>query len=163
MGSIQGRIAPPFSSAYSGSKSAIRTVHRTLRHELRPWGIEVVLLEVGAVGTAIWEKSRSVWREPVDRDPVARSLYGDYCDRFEAFAERAEARAGKVEQVVGVLRRVISSRRPRFCYRVGMDARVLWLLHFFPAALEEALLEAAFGFPARGSRSPLASEPVRDR
>lgn len=63
IGSISGRVAAPMMGPYSASKFALEAIAETLRHELRPWGIRVVLIEPGAVKTAIWDKA--VGRSPM--------------------------------------------------------------------------------------------------
>ena len=39
---------------------ALEAMTDVLRVELRPWGIEVVILEPGRIATPIWEKSRQL-------------------------------------------------------------------------------------------------------
>jgi len=50
-GSIAGFFAAPALGAYSISKHAMEAFSDALRRELRPWGIEVSLLEPGAIAT----------------------------------------------------------------------------------------------------------------
>src|SRR3954470_16636677 len=57
--SIGGRIAQPFLGPYSASKFALEALSDTMRRELRPWGVQVALIEPGNVKTRIWEKGRS--------------------------------------------------------------------------------------------------------
>jgi NAD(P)-dependent dehydrogenase (short-subunit alcohol dehydrogenase family) len=56
MGSIAGRSALPFLGAYAMSKFALEAMADSLRVELRPWGIHVVLVEPGTIATPIWTK-----------------------------------------------------------------------------------------------------------
>lgn len=44
VGSVQGEVAIPFSAAYSASKFAVHALSDGLRMELRPFGIDVVVL-----------------------------------------------------------------------------------------------------------------------
>ena len=75
--SIGGRYAVPFLSAYSASKAGVAAFCDSLRVELAPWGIRVVLIEPGAVATAIWGKGRATLEERSALLPAAATaLYG---------------------------------------------------------------------------------------
>ena len=54
--SVAGKMAPPFMSAYVGTKHAVEGISHSLRRELMPFGIKVVIIGPGAVQTPIWEK-----------------------------------------------------------------------------------------------------------
>ncbi len=56
IGSVGGKIASPFIGAYAGTKHAVEGISDSLRRELLPYGIDVILLEPGAVRTEIWDK-----------------------------------------------------------------------------------------------------------
>ena len=51
MGSISGRVAMPFIGPYAASKFALEALTDSLRVELRPWGIEVSIIEPGPIAT----------------------------------------------------------------------------------------------------------------
>ena len=50
-----GRIAVPLSSSYHGSKFALEGLSESIRYELEPFGIKVILIEPGAVGSNFWK------------------------------------------------------------------------------------------------------------
>jgi NAD(P)-dependent dehydrogenase (short-subunit alcohol dehydrogenase family) len=54
MSSISGRIGFPGLSAYSASKHALEGYSESLRFEVRPFGIDVSLIEPGSYQTNIW-------------------------------------------------------------------------------------------------------------
>src|SRR5262249_39561380 len=58
-GSIGGRVSQPLVGPYSASKFALEAISESERMELAPWGIEVSLVEPGAISTAIWGKTQS--------------------------------------------------------------------------------------------------------
>ena len=60
MGSIAGRGTIPMMGPYSASKHALEALTDALRLELYPWGIEVSIIEPGAVATPIWDKSMQI-------------------------------------------------------------------------------------------------------
>lgn len=51
MGSLSGRLAAPFVGPYAASKFALEALTDALRLEVRPFGIEVAIVEPGAVAT----------------------------------------------------------------------------------------------------------------
>ena len=51
MGSIGGKSALPFLGPYAASKHALEAVADSLRVELRPWGIEVAIVEPASIAT----------------------------------------------------------------------------------------------------------------
>jgi NAD(P)-dependent dehydrogenase (short-subunit alcohol dehydrogenase family) len=55
--SVSGRIAVPFIGAYAASKFALEAISDSLRRELLPSGVKVIVLEPGSVRTPIWEKA----------------------------------------------------------------------------------------------------------
>ena len=52
--SVSGRVSAPIMTPYTASKYAIEAIADGLRIELRPWGINVVLVEPGSIDTDIW-------------------------------------------------------------------------------------------------------------
>src|SRR5215208_5237706 len=61
--SIGGRIASPFMSPYNTSKFAIEALGESLRQEVAPWDIDVVVIEPGSIDTPIWEKGAETIEE----------------------------------------------------------------------------------------------------
>ena len=58
--SISGRIGFPGLSAYASSKYALEGFSESLRLELKPFGIEVILIEPGSYKTNIWSNIETV-------------------------------------------------------------------------------------------------------
>ena len=60
IGSVSGKMATPFVGPYAASKFAMEALTDALRCELRPWGIQVAIVEPGSIATPIWEDRKSV-------------------------------------------------------------------------------------------------------
>jgi NAD(P)-dependent dehydrogenase (short-subunit alcohol dehydrogenase family) len=59
IGSIGGRIAGPMLGAYSAAKHGLVGLSGSLRAELAPSKIKVMLIEPGAIATPIWNRGRA--------------------------------------------------------------------------------------------------------
>ena len=66
--SANGLLAPPAMAAYSASKFALEGFSESLRAELRPLGISVVLIEPGMFKTPIFERNRRVAKAAESED-----------------------------------------------------------------------------------------------
>ena len=80
MSSVGGRKggALPYVSPYGASKHALEAMADSLRIEMRPFGVEVSIIEPGAVATPIWEKStdQAAQQREGDRAGADRGLRG---------------------------------------------------------------------------------------
>ena len=123
--SIGGRVASPFMSPYNTSKFAIEALGESLRHELRPWEIDVVVVEPGSIDTEIWSKGNDKAREQLDEMPEdARRLYGRQISRLVEVINETASRGIPPEKVAEVVHRAIASENPKHRYLVGTDAKI---------------------------------------
>lgn len=131
--SIGGRMALPFVAPYHMSKFALEAFGDALRMEVRPFGVEVAIIEPGSVRTEIWRKGEEDGRRAIDAlAPAARELYGR---RLEGMLRAARATAARGIEPVAVAEAIadaLLARRPQTRYLVGSDARLQaslrWLL-----------------------------------
>jgi NAD(P)-dependent dehydrogenase (short-subunit alcohol dehydrogenase family) len=125
IGSIGGRLASPFIAPYSASKFAMEALTDALRIELRPWGIDVMIVEPGSIATSIWDKAKTSTAD-LERDMTdeARALYGNAIDAVRTFVEDAEKRAIPADAVAKFVAHALTSKRPKTRYLVGRDARL---------------------------------------
>jgi NAD(P)-dependent dehydrogenase (short-subunit alcohol dehydrogenase family) len=125
LASIGGRVASPFMSPYNTSKFGVEALGESLRHELRPWEIDVVVVEPGSIDTEIWGKAAETTRDRVEGMPEdARRLYGKQLTRFGEMIRETAGRGIPPEKVATVVWKAISSDNPRHRYLVGTDAKI---------------------------------------
>jgi NAD(P)-dependent dehydrogenase (short-subunit alcohol dehydrogenase family) len=125
LASIGGRIASPFMSPYNTSKFAIEALGESLRAELRPWGIDVVVVEPGSIDTEIWSKGDEQVRERLGEMPEdARRLYGRQLTRFGELLNETASRGIPPDKVAEVIHKAIAADNPRYRYLVGTDAKI---------------------------------------
>lgn len=123
--SIGGRIASPFMSPYNTSKFGVEALGESLRHELKPWEIDVVVIEPGSIDTPIWEKGAETIDELTSKlSPTAKRLYGRQLDRMEEVLKETASRGIPPEKVAKAVHTAISSDNPRHRYLVGTDAKI---------------------------------------
>jgi NAD(P)-dependent dehydrogenase (short-subunit alcohol dehydrogenase family) len=123
--SIGGRIASPFMSPYNTSKFGIEALGESLRQELRPWDIDVVIVEPGSIDTEIWAKGADTMKDRVaSMSEDARRLYGKQLTRFGEVLQETASRGIPPDKVAEVVHKAISSDNPRYRYLVGTDAKI---------------------------------------
>jgi NAD(P)-dependent dehydrogenase (short-subunit alcohol dehydrogenase family) len=128
--SIGGRIALPFMSPYNGSKFALEALSHSLRHELKPWGIDVVVIEPGTIATPIWDKAGERAAETESAMPdEARRLYGAQIRRFGERLRKTGKGGIPPERVAEVIHKAISEENPKPRYLVGLDAKIAARMH----------------------------------
>ena len=67
--------------AYNASKFAIEAIADAWRLELRPWGIEVVLVEPAMTDTDLWRKApETLEAEAAEMSAEHRDLYAEHLD-----------------------------------------------------------------------------------
>jgi NAD(P)-dependent dehydrogenase (short-subunit alcohol dehydrogenase family) len=126
--SIAGRCAHPVLSSYSGSKYALEGWSESLRLEMKPLGINVVLIEPGSFQTDIWEANAHVAKRVFD--PASpnheRSL------RFRDYIRRNVTKRDPIA-VARVIASVALDANPRMRYLVGPDAKIYsWVVRLVP-------------------------------
>lgn len=151
MGSNGGYLASPFIAPYAATKYALEALADGLRRELRPWGIEVALIEPGSIATPIWEKGRAE-TERLRRSLPERGerLYEPMLAAFSDYVDEAAARGVPPERVAKAVAHALTARRPRTRYRVGLDAHLTWwMTRLLPDRVMDALLARMLRLPAR--------------
>lgn len=122
--SVGGLMALPFGGPYHAAKFGIEAVTDSLRQELRPWRIEVSVIEPGSIDTPIWERGEQIADEVAERAPAAQEeLYGRAIEGLRGAMKRIAARGIPPEKAAKKIEHALSSRRPRTRYLVGADAR----------------------------------------
>jgi NAD(P)-dependent dehydrogenase (short-subunit alcohol dehydrogenase family) len=139
--SIGGRVAVPLVGPYSASKFALEGMSDSLRRELRPWGINVSLIEPGAVATPIWDKGIDQ-AEQLERDAPAevRERYGEVMDALRKESEKNRTSGVAPQEVAEAVEHALTASKPKTRYLVGRDAK---LRAPMAAVLPDRVMDAA--------------------
>ena len=115
--SINGRVAFPVISAYVSTKFATEGLSESIAYELGPFGIKVILIEPGAIGSNFMKGSVLPKRA---LDP--QSPYSELVKKVSAKISSDHENATQPEEVAKAIVDAISTERPEFRYVVGNDA-----------------------------------------
>jgi NAD(P)-dependent dehydrogenase (short-subunit alcohol dehydrogenase family) len=124
--SINGRVSFPFTGMYNASKYAIEAVADCLRVELRPFGVQVALVEPGVIDTDPWHEMDRIIDELEDGlDPEHRELYAPHFAGERQLLAKIRTNAKPPELVAAAVERQLTRRRVRPRTLVGADARTI--------------------------------------
>jgi NAD(P)-dependent dehydrogenase (short-subunit alcohol dehydrogenase family) len=145
--SIGGLVATPYMSPYHASKFGVEAVGDALRQELRPFGVQVSIVEPGSIATPIWDKGKATAKTIRDSlSAEGQELYGESLARTEELLAQNAERGAPPDKVAGAVTQALTARRPRTRYLVGADARVMATLKkLLPDRLRDRLVARATG------------------
>ena len=149
--SVSGRVATPWTGAYNASKYAIEAIADALRMELRPWKINVSLVEPVNTATDMWGLAGDVFDETVaSMTPGEAALYAGHAKGMRRTIGMMQKTAVPVERVVKRIDAALTSRRPKARYPVGATARLqLALAAISPTPIQDRVLGLATGVPRK--------------
>jgi NAD(P)-dependent dehydrogenase (short-subunit alcohol dehydrogenase family) len=145
--STSGKIAGPFTGAYSASKFGLEGFSESLRRELILFGIDVIIIRPGAVVTPIWQKAEAGVTERFRNTPFVEALAN-----FERYSA-GEANSGLAPEVIGeVVWRALTSARPKLRIAVVPQRFKNWTMpQLIPMRILDKLVAQFFGIKGRGA------------
>jgi NAD(P)-dependent dehydrogenase (short-subunit alcohol dehydrogenase family) len=126
--SIGGVLASQFAGAYHASKFALEAVGDTLRQELDPEGIPVILVEPSVISTPIWEKAVAYLDALVDDGSPRLAPYRDRLRTFRDRLRSADEHGKPPEDVAQVIAEALGAKRPDTRYVVGGAGKLVTAL-----------------------------------
>ena len=136
-GSVAGRITRPLSSAYDSTKFALEGLTDGLRGELKPFGIQVILIRPGFIRTEFGQTAETISAQV----SANAGPYAPYLDYFETNRAKLRRVAGKPDDIARLVEKALTARHPRAHYNGPLHAKFFlflkWLLPacFFDWAL----------------------------
>lgn len=133
MSSAAGEIGWPLQGPYSMSKHALEAFSESLRRELMPHKIDVIVIGPGAVKTPIWDKGGEIDAEDY-RDTEYYEVLRSLDDQYKELAEN-----GLEPSAIGELARdILNGKKTRTRYAPMNNKLAMWTL---PRALPPRWLD----------------------
>jgi NAD(P)-dependent dehydrogenase (short-subunit alcohol dehydrogenase family) len=124
--SIAGRVAFPMAGLYSASKFALESLSDSLRMELKPFDIDVCVVEPGPVATEFVTAAADALETTIV-DPE-KTPYRAAFAHLEQLNNTMQRQFWSAEQVAQVVVRALSDRQPRPRYVAATGGRTLLFL-----------------------------------
>jgi len=140
--SVSGRIAVPGVGAYCASKFALEAISDSLRVEVAPFGVRVVIVEPASSPTAIWKTSR----DRLERGGDAGE-YGPLLERLRRYIQNQEGQGFPPELFAETIWRIAGAASPstRYAIPAGMG-RMMWLRRLLPDAIFDRQVRRALNW-----------------
>ena len=140
IGSIVGVFTTPFAGAYCSSKAAIHSLSDAMRMELKPFGIQVVMVQPGGVKSAFGDHAEEAVRLPDE------SVYKPMEAGIMARAQAGQQGAMPTDAfVTGVIDELLSSKTPAIIRGGKNSTRLPLMKRWMPTSVFDSLLARTFG------------------
>ena len=143
--SVGGKIAMATYGPYAGTKFALEAVSDSLRREIAPSGVQVVVVEPGAVRTEMPDRAMATAHElATTMTPEQTERYGGLVHAITSQAASHTNSGLPAEAAAKVIAKAVMARKPRTRYTVGRDAALITrLTRILPDRTIDRILAAA--------------------
>jgi NAD(P)-dependent dehydrogenase (short-subunit alcohol dehydrogenase family) len=121
--SIAGKVATPFGGWYHASKFALEGLSDSLRNEVKPFGIDVILIEPGGI--------KSEWGpiafENLEKSSE-RSIYKEAVSKFATAFKKTMDKHSDPDVIAKLILKAIEAERPKARYSAGYMAKPTLLM-----------------------------------
>ena len=142
--SVGGKNASPFLGAYSASKFALEGMSESLRRELMPFGIDVIIIAPGTVATSIWDSPDAVNVAEFADTPYARALA-----KLKAHMITNGRRGLPPEQLGETVKMALTAARPKTRYTVSPDPIETLAANVLPKRVVDRIIAGRLGLQKR--------------
>ncbi|AXE25030.1 dehydrogenase [Streptomyces globosus] len=130
--SVGGRYAMATYGAYAGAKFALEAVSDSLRREVAPLGVQVVVVEPGGVRTEIAARGIATANHlAAQMTPEQDERYGGLVQANNKLMASGTASGLTADAAAQVIAKAVTTRRPRTRYTAGRDAALIMSLGRF--------------------------------
>lgn len=139
--STGGRAPVPMEGAYCASKFALEGLADVLRVELRPWHIDVSVVEPGPTDTGPWREIESML-DAMEQgmSTTHRELYAQHISGMRKLVRTLQTRTAPPDVVARVVEQALTARRPRARYVAGAQAKAMVTMNaVLPTRLNDAI------------------------
>ncbi len=143
--SVGGTVAMPFLAPYNASKFAVEGLSESLRRELLPFGIDVIVIGPGAIATPIWGKA-----DQVDLTPYANTPYATPLDRLRTYMLTMGRQGLPPEQIGEAVLQALTAAKPKVRYAVSPQPVQDWMTRNLPKRMVDRIIGGRLGLLPRG-------------
>ena len=120
---LGGKIGSPFMSGYCASKHAVEAFSESLRRELKPYGIKVIIVAPGSVSTPIWKEVK----KQKDQNKYNKTKYGISFKKILNSLESFDQNSLSMKQLTSIIIKSIEIKNPKIRYNPTKDPiQKLW-------------------------------------
>lgn len=139
--SISGQVGFPGLSPYVSSKYALEGWSESLRLEVKPFGIDVALIEPGSYNTNIWEVGKQLATNQSDTS----SPYKEYMDKIQKHINSGSDTFGNPIDVANKIVEIAESKHTNLRYPIGKGVKfMIFAKKILPWRLWEYLVLRTF-------------------
>jgi NAD(P)-dependent dehydrogenase (short-subunit alcohol dehydrogenase family) len=125
IGSISGRLSGPMLGGYGAAKHGLAGLSSSLRAELAPFKIKVLLIEPGAIATPIWDRGRAAADQVQSQNPDINARYSDQIQAAAKMANRLAGSGLDASVAATVILEALQDDNPAPRQVVGREAKVI--------------------------------------
>jgi NAD(P)-dependent dehydrogenase (short-subunit alcohol dehydrogenase family) len=118
--SISGLIGFPGISPYVASKHALEGWTECLRLEMKPFGVDVSLIEPGSFKTNIWSTGKQITDKSLKED----SPYFTYMQSIDTYLKKGESQFGNPHEVANKIVEIAQHPNPELRYPIGKGVKL---------------------------------------
>jgi NAD(P)-dependent dehydrogenase (short-subunit alcohol dehydrogenase family) len=146
--SLAGLVPVPYWGQYNASKFAVEGLMETLRYEVRPFGIQVAMVEPGNIKTPFYARPQA----------AGMDVYAGSRGRVFAVMAKYERKAPGPDVVAGKVVAIADNAHPALRNKVTKEATQFTLLRrVLPPGAFENGVRRAFKVEAKGEAQPQGS------
>ncbi|MGQ0621412.1 MAG: SDR family NAD(P)-dependent oxidoreductase [Panacagrimonas sp.] len=139
VGSVSGLLTTPFAGPYCASKAALHSLNDALRMELKPFGIEVLLVQPGGVQSGFGSGAKA----QTGQHPW--KLYARFAAGIAKRAGASQEHATPTPVFAKAFVCAVLAKKPEPIIRLGAGSATLPHLARLPVAVKDRLLMRQFG------------------
>ncbi|CAN5662626.1 SDR family NAD(P)-dependent oxidoreductase [soil metagenome] len=150
--SVGGKVAMATYGPYAATKFALEAVSDSLRRELASHGVQVVVVEPGAIQTEMLGRAMATAQD-MAMTPEQGRRYGALVHAVNAQAMQSTKAGLPADAAATVIAKAVTARTPRTRYTVGREAALINVVRFLPDRTLDRILNAALRphFPSRST------------
>ena len=114
---LGGKIGSPFMSGYCASKHAVEAFSESLRRELKPYGIKVIIVAPGSVSTPIWKEVE----KQKEQNKYYKTKYGISFKKILNSLESFDRNSLSMKQLTNIIIQSIEIKNPKIRYNPTKD------------------------------------------